>query len=92
MKILGKLTKNLEVVRGGKHAQQVLLSIFILTVSLAEDSQVTGMRADLSAAAYYKPSTGFQSHQGLRITDSDSALWQLIFSFKGMNGIFLQCD
>lgn len=59
MKILGKLTKNLEVVRGGKHAKQVLLSIFMLTVSLAEDSQIIVSRADLSAAGYFKPVLGF---------------------------------
>lgn len=45
--------------RGGKHAKQVLLSIFILTVSLAEDSQIIVSRADLSAAGYFKPVLGF---------------------------------
>lgn len=63
MKILGKLTKNLEVVRGGKHAKQVLLRIFILTVSLTEDSQTTGILADVSATEYYKLGIGFQFRQ-----------------------------
>jgi hypothetical protein len=60
LKILGKLTKDLEILHEDKHAKQVLLSILILTVSLIEDSQMTVTLADLSVVGYYEPGAGFQ--------------------------------